>query len=122
MDAHRDPFERFAHVPGEDARRRVPRYPTYLEGTVEAETGSWMGTILSLSLGGIFIGVDAQLPVGALVRVTFEVPDLGRAAIPGIVIYRATYHGRAGVGIMFPEPLQAAEAVEGIRDWFDAYR
>ena len=55
--------------------RASPRYPVSLRVAFSDGDGTRVNEATSLSVGGMFVRTDRELPVGALVPVALELPD-----------------------------------------------
>ena len=107
-----------------DPRRRTPRYSTYLDAALRFEPGQAAeekGTILSMSLGGLFVTSNQPARPGQPVRIKFAAPEVGEVKVDGVVLYRTQVQGRDGLGLRFREPDGVRPAVESIRDWCREY-
>jgi uncharacterized protein (TIGR02266 family) len=57
-----------------------PRYPVSLQVALAGAGRILSGEVTNISAGGMFVRANANLPVGALVSATLELPDGGRPA------------------------------------------
>jgi Tfp pilus assembly protein PilZ len=89
-------------------RRRASRYPVSLRVAFPDGEGPHVNEATSLSVGGMFVRTERDLPVGALVPVALELPDGDPPApVQARVVYSAAApkaRARAsarGVGVQF---------------------
>ncbi len=87
--------------------RASPRYPVSLRVAFDGD-GARVNEATSLSVGGMFVRTDHELPVGALVPVALELPDGDPPApVQAKILYSSEVpkarapNGRHGFGLQF---------------------
>jgi Tfp pilus assembly protein PilZ len=86
-------------------KRKHPRAESKTRLFVTCESGSFEGTILNISLSGLFAACDDLPPIGAMVEIEFQLPDSSlKVAIKGRIVrtVEATLPPR-GIGVEFTD-------------------
>jgi hypothetical protein len=85
--------------------RRHPRYLDDIEVKVgvPAAGGSFAGAIRNISIMGVFVALEAPIPLGTLVRLEFALPGVGTISCDATVMRRTVADDpeHTGIGVQF---------------------
>lgn len=83
----------------ESSRRAQQRFPIDLPVRLSYQGTTYDCVTVNVSLGGMFLSIDADVPFGAVVEVRFELPDL---ASPVVVDAHVRWvEAGEGIGVQF---------------------
>lgn len=93
-------------------QRRHPRVPVEIGAQIQNESGRFLGRVLNLSMGGLFMKVPTLFPEGMILKVQFQLPDPeGTVELKGQVVWSSRIEDKKypvfGTGIEFCEILPA---------------
>lgn len=91
--------------------RSTPRVATKLEALCRSKGEQWSGSVLSLSENGCLLRSQEPLRLGSEVRVSFELPEIGKLHVTA----EAAYELKSDMGLVFSST--SPQIREALRDF-----